>query len=164
MIFVGIVSNNKKFENIKKIIYKNMNKNEINLININSNSIDNLKNIKFEIIVLLELSKQIEDENEKINSLCKQTKYLLVDSDKKFKENIFKEIKSNIITFGGNHYSTVTFSSVTDESILISVQRNFTNLNGNITEVGEYYISIEKYNRTSIYEILIDFIISKIYN
>ena len=48
MILVGVVSDNKSFKTVKN----NIRSQEINLIQINNNSIDNIKNIKFEIIVI----------------------------------------------------------------------------------------------------------------
>ena len=84
---------------------------------------------------------------------------MIINSDLECEDNFLNEIRSNIITYGLNHLSTVTISSVTDESILISVQRNYNDYNGNTVDVGEYNVPIVKNNRNYIYEILVYFII-----
>ncbi|MBO4293178.1 MAG: hypothetical protein J5881_02170 [Clostridia bacterium] len=162
MIFAGVVSDNKKFEIVKKIIYKNKNKSEIALIHINNKSIENLKNIKFEIIVLLDLSSPLEKYVGRLEELCKDSNYLLINSDIEFQNDVLKNVQANIITFGLNHLATVTFSSVTDENLLISVQRNFPNINGDLIDVGEYAVSIKKAERNNIYEVMIGQIIMDI--
>lgn len=159
MIFIGVVSDNKKFEVVKKLIYKNKNKNEITLININNKSIDNLKNIKFKIVVFLDIPGRFKENDESIEEVCKGTNFLIVNSDIEFPKDSLKNIKANIITFGFNHLATVTFSSVTNESLLISVQRNFPDISGFLVDVGEYSFSIDKADRNYIYEALVCYII-----
>lgn len=159
MIFIGVVSDNKKFENLRKIIYKNKNKSEVSLININIKSINNLKKIKFEIIVLLDLPNQLEDNIDSLEEVCKDSNFLIVNSDIELKKNILKNVQTNIITFGMNHLATVTFSSVTDESLMISVQRNYPSINGDLIDVGEYNLSIQKTERNNLHELLVCYII-----
>ena len=159
MIFIGVVSDNKKFEILRKIIYKNKNKSEVSLININIKSIDNLKKIKFEIIVLLDLPNQLEDNIDSLEEVCKDSNFLIVNSDIELKKNILKNVQTNIITFGMNHLATVTFSSVTDESLMISVQRNYPSINGDLIDVGEYNLSIQKTERNNLHELLVCYII-----
>lgn len=159
MIFIGVVSDNKKFEILRKIIYKNKNKSEVSLININIKSIDNLKKIKFEIIVLLDLPNQLEDNIDSLEEVCKDSNFLIVNSDIELKKDILKNVQTNIITFGMNHLATVTFSSVTDESLMISVQRNYPSINGNLIDVGEYNLSIQKTERNNLHELLVCYII-----
>ena len=50
MSFIGVFLDNKKFQ----ILQKNMNKIDKTLININKKSIENVKNVKFDIIVISE--------------------------------------------------------------------------------------------------------------
>ena len=138
------------------------NKSEITLIHISNNSIGNLKNIKFEIIVLLDLPSQFEKNIEIFEKLCEESNFLLVNSDIEFQKDMLKNVQANIITFGMNHLATVTFSSVTDDSLLISVQRKFPNTSGELIGVGEYAVSIEKIERNNIYEVLVCYILEKI--
>lgn len=159
MYFIGVVSENKKFDTIKNIIKKCMNKSDITLININKKSIGNIKNVKFETVVICEPLEKLENEIEYLKDICKDAKYLILNSDIEQKVDILNNHKLNIITYGLNHLSTVTFSSITDEMMLISVQRNFQSITGKTIEVGEYNFKISKENRTNMHEILVAFII-----
>lgn len=157
MTFIGIICEHSKFDFLEKSVQKNMNKSDIKLININKKSIINLKNVKFDIIVIMKEIKDLDD-SMKINELCKKIKYLIINSD--IEMIGLSNIESNIITFGLNHRATVTFSSITDETKLVSVQRNFLNNNGKLIEVGEYEINTN--NREDLHEMLVEFIIKKI--
>ena len=159
MYFIGVISESKKFDAIKNILKKYMNKNDITLININKKSIINMKNVKFETIVICEALEKLENEIQYLQDICKEAKYLIINSDIEQKVNILNNYKLNIITYGLNHMSTVTFSSITDEMMLISVQRNFKSVTGKTIEVGEYNFQISKENRTNMHEVLVAFII-----
>ena len=50
MPFVGIISKIKDYEFIKNKIVKDSMNNKIELININKNNVENIKNVKFEAI------------------------------------------------------------------------------------------------------------------
>lgn len=159
MSFIGVILDSKKFQAMQKFVQKNTNKIDITLININKKSIKNVKNVKFDIIVIGEPLEKFQSEIEYIKKFCDQAKYLVINSDLEIKENILNNVKSNIITFGLNHKSTVTLSSITDEMVLISVQREFENMAKALIEVGEYSIETKKENRTNIHEIMTTFII-----
>lgn len=162
MTFIGVISTNQKFEILKNIIQKNENKNKIVLININKKSIENLKSVKFDVIILMENLEKLENEIINIEEICKDIKYLIVNSDIEQKSKEISKVKANIITCGLNQKSTVTFSSITDENILVSVQRSFENKNNKLIEVGEYNIKISSEQRTYLNEILAAFIIQKL--
>ena len=57
MTFVGIISDNKSFQVLKE----NIGTQDINLIQINNKSIDNIKNIKFEMIIINKELKSLEE-------------------------------------------------------------------------------------------------------
>ena len=154
MCIIGIISGKKKFQNIEKIMKDDSNKNEFTLININSKSISNFKNIKFDIIVYLEEISDIRESE--LKTICQNIKYLLINADLEV-NNIFGNIETNIITFGLNHLASVTFSSISEEKILVSIQRSFKNMQKKDVEVGEYAITINKENRLFLYEILVFF-------
>ena len=137
MSFIGVFLDNKKFQ----ILQKNMNKIVIS---------ENLENFKEEINY--------------VKNFCMKAKYLVINSDIEINCSILKEIKTNIITYGLNHKSTVTLSSITDESVLIFVQREFENMENKAIEVGEYNIKIQKENRTNIHEIMLAFILNNLNN
>lgn len=168
MFFIGVISRKNKYEVLKERIQKSCNKNKVSLININNKSISNLKNVKFDVIVILDSLEKFDfdecknDNFKNLKEICEKTQYLLLDSDIEIKTNIFKDIKVNIITFGLNHKSSVTISSITDENIMISVQRGVRDTEGNIFEVGEYSEVINNNVANNIKEILSCFILKNI--
>ena len=162
MTIVGVISENQRFEILKNMIQKNSNKNKIELININRKSIENLKTIKFDIIVIMNSLEKLEKDVTKIEEICKNVKYLIINSDIEQNYEGLINIKSNIITCGLNQKSTVTFSSITDENMLISIQRGVRNREGKLIEVGEYNVKINPDIRTKLNEILVAFILENL--
>lgn len=161
MFFVAIISDYKEFELLSKKICNN--KNKITLININKESIVNLKNVKFDTIVIMDSIEDLEEKEIYLEEMCKDIKYLIINSDITIKTKNLSNIKSDIITLGSNNNATVTFSSIKDENLLISVQRGFKNKNDELIEIGEYVYEINMNDREHIYEILVEFIIKNIY-
>ena len=164
MSFIGIISDNKTFENLKDKLLKNIKNRPMNIININIKSIENIKNVKFEIIVIeTDLIKYIDYTNT-IAKLCDNAKYIIVNTDinREICNNIFD--KSKIITYGLNHMANITISSVTENDILICLQKNIKDLQNNIIEIQEKRIAKKEDCNLKIYEILIIYIIITIYN
>lgn len=161
-MIVGVISTNQKFEILKNIIQNNCNKNEIFLININKKSIENLKTVKFDVIVLMDFLGKF-DEITHIKDICKGIKYLIINSDIEQNYEFMLDVESNIITCGLNQKSTVTFSSITDEEALISIQRGIINQNKKLIDVGEYSMKMDLSNKVDLDVILISFIIQKLY-
>ena len=120
MIFIGIVTDIKSENYIKKIQNNNSVLKKYHIIFIRENSIDNIKNIKFETIIV---NREFEDKDS-LNKLIAKSEYVIVNEDIGTIIDLLKDIKSNIITYGFNSKSTITMSSVTDDSIQVSVQRN----------------------------------------
>lgn len=164
MIFIGVISEHQRFEILKKNILTDENKYHITLININKKSIENLKTVKFNTIAIIDALEKIEDKSKNIEDMCKNMQYLIINSDIEINSPIFSNIKANIITYGLNQKSTVTFSSITDETLLVSVQREFADINNRLIEQGEYDIKVEQPEKKNLHEILAQFIIQKVYN
>ena len=160
MTFVGIISDNKSFQVLKE----NIGTQDINLIQINNKSIDNIKNIKFEMIIINKELKSLEEKKLIIDTLCMNSKYILLNTDLNKEFNFGQKCKEKIITFGLNHKATVTVSSITESSILVYLQRNVKDKNDKLIEVGEKQVKINKDNKIKVYEILIIYIISIINN
>ncbi len=155
MNFIGIVSDSKCFENIKnKVKHK-----EIKLIHISKNCIGNIKNIKFEILIINDDLKKYEHELRTLEFICSNSKYILINTDLNTKLSLNIEKQSTIITYGLNQKATVTVSSITEGSVLIYLQRNIKNIKQNTIEVGEELIKIYENNNLKIYEILIIYMI-----
>ena len=138
-----------KSENyIKKIQNNNSVLKKYHIIFIRENSIDNIKNIKFETIIV---NREFEDKDS-LNKLIAKSEYVIVNEDIGTIIDLLKDIKSNIITYGFNSKSTITMSSVTDDSIQVSVQRNIISKK---SEVEQQEISLNKEAKSDVYDIML---------
>lgn len=162
MAFVGILSDCKSFENIREY-FKNKKELNMNLIHINRKSIENIKNIKFETIIIDGNVSNFEEGKGKLEIICNNAKYLLINTDINKEENLNIEKKVQIITYGLNQKATVTVSSITENGILIYLQRNIKNNKDKIIEVSEKLFKTGEKSKLKNYEILIIYIISVIY-
>ena len=159
MTFIGMVSEHKSFENIKEILKKNS-KNNINLIHICKKSISNIKNIRFETIIVDSSLDEFKEEKLLIESLCLHAKYIVINTDINIEMPKFiKQAKARVITYGLNQKATVTISSITESSILIYLQKNLKNIKGKNIEIGEKMIKIDEEKKLKIYEVLVIYII-----
>lgn len=163
MSFIGIVSESKDFELIKAEVIKNIKENKLNIININKTSVENVQNIKFETIIINTSLEKMQDKKEIIERICKNAKYLILNSDIDLKMEILKEKKLNIITYGLNQKATVTVSSITENSICVALQRNIQNIYGETIELEEINIKFENEKKIKPYTVLIIFIIFSLY-
>ena len=135
MFFIGIISEEKNEKYIKEMLKHNINNS--NVIFINEKNIDNIKNVKFKIIVL---NKELINKN--LESILLNAEYLILNSDINVKIDLIENLDLKVITYGFNSKSTVTASSITEEEMLICVQRNIINIKGKKIEAQE--INIEK--------------------
>lgn len=159
MTFIGILSDNKSFENINM----HLKSDKLKLIHINKKSIENVKNIRFETIIIDLNLENFEHEENIIQQICINSKYLIINSDINLKFNVLNN-KIKIITYGLNHKATFTVSSITDTDILIYMQRNIRTKKNQMVEVGEKRIKIGEKSKLKIYEILIIYIIFLVNN
>lgn len=161
MPLVGIIAKKKDIQAIKKEI-----KGKIEIIEITKESIKNLKNIKFEEIIVLENINLKEEEYRYMNELISKTEYLILNEDIEIdilkKIEIEKPIK--LITFGFNSKSTITVSSIRDEKIIVCIQRDIEKLNGEIIEKQEKEMRVNDENSKKVYKNLSVFIIKELHN
>ena len=136
MLSVGLISKSKNIDFIKEL----NNSHIIKAFNIKNK--EELLNQKFEILVVEDMA--IDKEN--IKKAISKTEYLIIqDNINDLELNLDKEI--NIITFGFNHKSTVTVSSVTEENIVICTQRIIKSINHKLIQPQEIIIkNTNKYN------------------
>lgn len=158
MPFIGIIASKKDIKAIQKEIPNT----KIELIEINEKSIENLKNIKFETIIITKKLPLLEKKKESLKEILKQAKYLIINSD----EDIIIPNDNNIliITYGFNQKATLTISSITEDKVLICLQRNIKKENGKFLEMQEENIKLEEHQTKKIYNILLVFIINKLHN
>ena len=148
MVFIGIVTDLKSENDIQKLISNNSSLKENCVIFIKEKNIDNIKNVHFDTVVLNREFKKMDE----LNKILENTKNVLVNVDLNSENKELNITNSNIITYGFNSKSSITISSVTDDDVLIYVQRNIYNNYGEI-EVQE--IKLENNENYSIYDLIV---------
>lgn len=158
MSIIGIIASERQTNQIKKELL-NIN---IDVICINSKSIENFKNIKFEIVIIQEL-QEIKQKQEYIKEILKNAKCVFLNTDIRIDEEIFKDINVKILTFGLKQKSTITVSSICEKKVMISIQRAFKNFKEEIIEQQEIPIQLNKKNMKDLYNALIKVAIINMY-
>lgn len=139
MFFIGIVTNQKnelfikeKLENITS---------DSRIIFITEKNIDNIKNIKFETILL---DSQIIKKKKEIRKIISSCKYLVINNDIKIDDSIIESMDLTIITYGFNGKSTFTISSIDENKLIICLQRIIFKENNMQIEPQEYEVEINE--------------------
>ena len=164
MPFVGIISKIKDYEFIKNKIVKDSMDNKIELININKNNVENIKNVKFETIFVCDDLQDMQTQKTYIDNILNCSKYLVINTDNNVVNINIENNNMEIITYGMNQKATVTASSIKEDEILICLQRNIENINGKVIEMQEFKKKGEKIRNEEIDIILAAFILEQIYN
>lgn len=146
MYCIAVVSKN--IELINFLIQENK------IIIITKDNVHKYKNKKIDILIVE--NKLIK--NKDLELLCNNSKYIILQDNVNL--NIRLQSKTNVITFGFNHKSTVTVSSISDEELSICIQRTIKTINKNLIDPQEMIIKIDKEN--DINEKIIEKIIQEI--
>ncbi len=101
------------------------------------NSIQNLTNIKFSIILI---GKKMSKNNTEFKAIIEKSDYLIFNTDIKENMELLENLTLNLITYGFNSKATITTSSVEEQKMLICLQRGIKNLQGGIIEPQEIEI------------------------
>lgn len=151
MLFIGIITDQKSENDIKRLLTNNNFLTENTVIFIKEKNIDNIKNVHFDTVVINKGFNKIDE----LNKLLKNAKNVIINIDTNIDNIVKKQINignSNLITYGFNSKSSITISSVTDDDVLIYLQRNIYNNYGEI-EVQE--IKVENNPNYSIYDLIV---------
>lgn len=148
MTFIGIITDQKSENDINKLLDNNNFFTQNNVIFIKEKNIDNIKNVHFDTVVI---NRRFEKSDE-LNKLLENTKNVIINMDTNIDNKELNIVNSNLITYGFNSKSSITISSVTDDDVLIYLQRNIYNNYGEI-EVQE--IKIENNPNYSIYDLIV---------
>ena len=157
MSFIGIVTNSKNEESMVKKIFKLFPAD--NIIFITSKNIDNIRNIQFETVVI---NGNIKDDV-KLKNIITQSKYVVLNTDVELEKEIWKDLNLTIISYGFNNKATFTISSVSENNIIICLQRTIKNILDEKIEPQEF----EEENDTNVdinvilYEKIVQLIYSK---
>ena len=156
MVCVGIITDIESENNIKQLLNNNNVFSDNNVIFINEKNIDNIKNVHFDTVII---NKEFEKYDE-LNKLLNNAKNVVINMDIKIECQQLNIINSNLITYGFNSKSSITISSVTDDDVLICVQRNIYN---NYGEIELQEIKLENNEKYSIYDLITILILFLIY-
>jgi hypothetical protein len=136
MPFIGIVGDEKNGGYIKKQLIKKLEINGNFILYIKEKNIENIKNIKFETVIIARKFKNMRE----LRKILVNAKYIIINTDIINNLNFLENLESTVVTYGFNYQSTVTVSSVTEDSTLICIQRSIKNIDGNIIEPQEIEI------------------------
>ena len=163
MSFVGIISSSDNYDFIQNEIKNKKEFKNLKLINLNQKNIENMRNIKFETLVFDTDMKKMNEVKDIIYNILKNAKYLIINSDLySLKETINNDLQ--IITYGMGQKATVTASSIKDDEIMICLQRNIENINGNIIEMQESKVKDSHISNDRIYDLLVIFVLKNLYS
>ncbi len=138
MFFIGVITNQKNEEYVKMELSSIISVE--NIIFITEKNISNVKNIKFETVII-DTNIKNRVELRKIISNCK---YIILNSDIDIDLEIIENLNLTIITYGFNNKSTFTVSSIEDNKIIICLQRIILNKKGYKIEPQEYEMEFQK--------------------
>lgn len=163
MAFIGIVANSDDYEFIKKVLEKNIDCSKHQIINLNENSIENMRNIKFETIAICEDIQKIYNRDIIFEKFFNDARYLIINTDINLNFDNIQNSRLQIITYGMNQKATVTASSIEDDEVLICVQRNMLNVDNRIIEMQEAKVRCDNVTNAMVYNLLVSFIINILY-
>lgn len=160
MPIIGVVAKENESNFIKNEIKKNTNKNNYEIININEKSVENIKNIKFDCMVICDNIDTFLKKSNYLKKILISAKYVILNLDNN-KSNL-NNIK-NVITYGLNAKSQVTISSIKEDDVLLCVQKKIEGVYQNIIEEQEFGVNIKKNNITKLYSSMVVYIILLIF-
>lgn len=148
MAVVGIISNSNNIIEKENKIQNDLN--EKNIILINEDSLENVKSIKFDVIVIYEEMKKTD----KVKEILKCSKNIIINTDFKYNIKLLDDnVEGVVITFGFNSKSTITIVSNENEEIILEIQREFKRLSNEKIECQEIKLK-NKYGKSNIYEVI----------
>lgn len=138
MSFIGIITNPKNEEYMKKILCKKFN--IFKVIFITDKNVENLKNVKFDTVVIDSVIKDIKN----LKVVISNAKYIILNSDLAINFSVLDDLNLVVISYGFNNKATFTVSSVSYGNIIICLQRIINNIFGEKYEPQEFEIEINK--------------------
>ncbi len=136
MFFVGIITNQKNEAYIKKELLKIGI--EKNVIFINEKNITNVKNVKFETLII---DDKVENKTQ-LRKIIEGAKYIILNSDIPIDLELMDNLNLTVITYGFNNKATFTESSIEENNIIICLQRIIYNKNNEVVEPQEFKLEV----------------------
>ena len=133
MPFIGIIAEENNENRMRRYLLEKLEWPETSVLCIKEKSIENIKNIRFETILLAREFKNVE----MLKKLLEHTEYLVSNVDIKQNWNILKDLELVVITYGFNSKATITASSVEEDNVMIYLQRSMKTKKGREIEAQE---------------------------
>lgn len=140
MPFIGIISDESVENFIRREILDELKLRESSVLFIKEKSIENIRNIKFETIIIARKFRKVK----LLKELLKNVKYVVVNSDIDTNLRLLDNVQAVVITYGFNSKATITASSVKEDEILLCIQRNIENKNGQKIDLQEIKVEIKE--------------------
>lgn len=138
MPFIGIISEENNENRIRRFLLEKLSWPESSILYIKEKSVENIKNIRFETILLAKQFKNVEA----LKNILKHTTYLVSNVDIEQNWEILKDLELTVITYGFNSKATITASSVEEDQVMVCLQRTMKTREGKQMEPQE--IQMEK--------------------
>ena len=161
MPFIGIFAKENDNNFIKNEINKYSISNKYDVININLKSLENLKNVKFDVLIIKENIIELLKRSNNIEKIINNSNYIIINTD--INNDFIAEKNENIITYGFNTNSDISISSIKDENIMLCVQRKIQGIKEQIIEEQEVVVKVRKHNLNKLYNIMAIFTVLSIY-
>lgn len=163
MPFIAAISKENDCNFIRNSLIKNSKKNKFEVINVNEKNIENIKNVRFDIVVIDEDIKEFLSKSNYLDNIINSSKYVLVNTDNIYQVDFVKNQNIKVITYGLNNSADFTISSISDYVIMVCLQGSIEKINKDLIEQQEFSISMKKNNLKKVHNMLPIFIILCIY-
>ncbi len=138
MFFIGVITNQKNELYVKNELSKILPVE--NIIFITEKNILNIKNIKFETIIIdTKINNKLE-----LRKIIANANYILLNADIDVNLETMHNLNLTVITYGFNNKSTFTVSSIEENNIIICLQRIIFGKNEKKYEPQEYEVKLQK--------------------
>ena len=111
---------------------------EKNVIFINEKNITNVKNVKFETLII---DDKVENKTQ-LRKIIEGAKYIILNSDIPIDLELMDNLNLTVITYGFNNKATFTVSSIEENNIIICLQRIIYNKNNEVVEPQEFKLEV----------------------
>lgn len=149
MHLVGVISKNKE---MIKFLNNEVYEKKVEFIELNAKTIENFKNVKFDVILISNLKNVTE--KSVFKKVILNSSISAINTDVKENLELLESVKGTVITYGFNPKATITVSSVNDENISICIQRGIYNIDGKKIEPIEYVEKIDNAKNIEIADII----------
>ena len=138
MSLIGVITKAKSEGYVINALEKDFGRD--NIVFISEKNIAHVKNIQFETIWI----DKVIEQSQELKELLKKTKYLVLNADLDIQLETLRDLNVMMITYGFNSKATLTLSSVSENHIIICLQRIIQGKNNKQYEPQEIEIEVSQ--------------------